>query len=100
MANYANIPPKRKLPKVYVDYVKKYAEQRAILLDIIESEVTIGQALLQIKSGFGDGIFNRRIAELKQLFTHIHYNSHTKLFTDTSVKIDKPLTESEVEKSV
>ena len=38
MPGYANIPPKRKVPKIPVDYMKLYAEQRAVLLDIIEEE--------------------------------------------------------------
>ena len=100
MTFHSNTPPRRKVIKEKVDYVKLYAELRMELLDIIESEVTIGRAQLQIKSGFGDGTFNRRFSELLQLHTHIDYNSHTKIVTDTSAQIDKPLTESEVEKIV
>jgi len=100
MPGYANIPPKRKVPKIPVDYMKLYAEQRAVLLDIIEEEGEIGKALLQIKSGFANGTFDRRLAELLQLQTSIIYNRKTKLCIDTKHKIDKPLIESEVEKSV
>jgi len=99
MANYANIPPKRKV-RINIDYRKLYAEQRAVLVDIIENEVTIGRALLQMKSGFGDGTFNRRAREVPQLITHINYNTKNQIFTDTKAQIDKPLIESEVEKSI
>ncbi len=100
MTYFANIPPKSKAIKEKIDYPKQYAELRMQLLDIIESEVTIGRAQLQIKSKFGDGTFNRRFSELLQLHTDIDYNSHTKIVTDTSAQIDKPLTKSEVEKIV
>jgi len=90
MANYANIPPKRK-GKIKVDYSKLYAEQRAVLVDIIEENVTIGKALLKLKSGFGDGTFNRRLEDMFELNKSIVYNRKTKIFTDTKAQIDKPL---------
>ncbi len=99
MSNFANIP-KRYKKKVVVDYPKRYAEQRAVLSDIIENEVTIGKALLKLKSGFGDGTFNRRLEELLELRPQFVYNRKNKILTDTKATIDKPLTESEVEKSV
>jgi len=99
MPRFSNIPPKRKV-KIIVDYAKRYAEQRAVLVDIIESEVTIGKSLLRVKSGYGDGIFNRRLADVLELNASIVYNRKTKILTDTKAQIDKPLIESEVEKSV
>jgi len=99
MPRYSNIPPKRKI-KIIVDYAKKYAEQRAVLSDIIEENVTIGKALLKLKSGFGDGTFNRRSEELLQLRPQFVYNRKNKIYTDTKAEIDKPLIESEVEKSI
>jgi len=99
MAHYANIPPKKKV-RIKIDYRKLYAEQRAVLVDIIENEVTIGKALLKLKSGFGDGTFNRRSEELLQLRPQFVYNRKNKIYTDTKAEIDKPLIESEVEKSV
>ena len=99
MPRYSNIPPKRKI-KIIVDYAKKYAEQRAVISDIIESEVTIGKALLKLKSGFGDGTFNRRSEELLELRPQFVYNRKNKIYTDTKAEIDKPLIESEVEKSI
>jgi len=94
MANFANIPPKRKV-KIIVDYNKLYAEQRAVLVDIIEKEVTIGKSLLRIKSGYGDGTFNRRLADVLELNASINYNRKTKILTDTKAQIDKPLIEKE-----
>jgi len=94
MAHYANIPPKKKV-KIKVDYNKLYAEQRAVLVDIIESEVTIGKSLLRVKSGYGDGTFNRRLADVLELNASINYNRKTKIFTDTKAQIDKPLIEKE-----
>jgi len=73
MPRFSNIPPKRKI-KIIVDYNKKYAEQRAVLVDIIEKEVTIGKSLLRIKSGYGDGTFNRRLADVLELNASIVYN--------------------------
>jgi len=99
MPRFSNIPPKRKI-KIKVDYNKLYAEQRAVLVDIIEKEVTIGKSLLRIKSCFGDGTFNRRLADVLELNKSIDYNRKTKILTDTKTEIDKPLIESEVEKSV
>jgi len=99
MPRFSNIPPKRKV-KIIVDYAKRYAEQRAVLVDIIESEVTIGKSLLRVKSGYGDGIFNRRLADVLELNASIVYNRKTKILTDTKAQIDKPLIESEVEKSI
>jgi len=99
LTHFANIPPKRKV-RINVDYTKRYAEQRAVLSDIIESEVTIGKALLKLKSGFGDGIFNRRSEELLELRPQFVYNRKNKIYTDTKATIDKPLIESEVEKSI
>jgi len=94
MTHYANIPPKRKI-KIKVDYNKLYAEQRAVLVDIIEKEVTIGKSLLRIKSGYGDGTFNRRLADVLELNKSIDYNRKTKILTDTKAEIDKPLIEKE-----
>ena len=68
MTHFANIPPKRKI-RIIIDYTKKYAEQRAVLVDIIEENVTIGKALLKLKSGFGDGTFNRRLEDMLELNT-------------------------------
>ncbi len=100
MPRFSNIPPRRKAVKINIDYVKLYADQRTVLADIIEDEGTIGKALLQIKSGFANGTFDRRLSELLQLQTSIIYNRKTKLCIDTKHKIDKPLIESEVEKAV
>lgn len=94
MSNFANIPPRRKV-RINVDYKKQYAEQRAVLSDIIEENVTIGKALLRLKSGFGDGIFNRRIEELLELRPQYVYNRKNKIFTDTKAQIDKPLINTE-----
>jgi len=99
LTHFANIAPKRK-ERIKVDYNKLYAEQRAVLVDIIEKEVTIGKSLLRIKSGFGDGTFNRRLADVLELNKSIDYNRKTKILTDTKAEIDKPLIESEVEKSI
>ncbi len=100
MPRFSNIPPRRKVPVIPTDYVKLYTEQRAVLSDIIEQEGEIGKALLQLKSGFGDGIFSRRSAELLQLQTSIIYHRKNKLYINTKPKIDKPLTAVEVEKAV
>ena len=99
MTHYANIPPKRKVRNI-IDYKIRYAEQRAVLSDIIEKEVTIGKALLKLKSGFGDGIFNRRSEELLQLRPQFVYNRKNKIYTDTKAEIDKPLIQTEVEKLI
>jgi len=85
----------------FVDYQKKYAEQRTQFLDVIEEEGTIGQARLKIRLGWGDGIFNRRKAEIIELFPgFINWNSNTKIYTWLKSTIDKPLTEETLEKSV
>jgi len=99
LTHYANIAPKRKVRNI-IDYKIRYAEQRAVLSDIIEKEVTIGKALLKLKSGFGDGIFNRRSEELLELRPQFVYNRKNKIYTDTKATIDKPLIQSEVEKSI
>jgi len=91
MPRFSNIPPKR-IVKKNVNYPALYQGQRMVLIDIIEKELTISRASLQIKSTFGDGTFNRRISEVIQLYPDINYNSHTKIFTDTKAQIDKPLT--------
>ena len=101
MANYKNIPPRRKKVVEPKDYRKFYAEKRSEMLDIIEKEGTIGQALLKIKLGWGDGTYNRRKAEVIELFPgYINWNSHTKIFTWLKGEIDKPLTEKTLEKGV
>jgi len=100
MTYFANIAPRRKAIKETINYTKLYAEQRAKLVDIIEEHVTIGKGLLKLKSGFGDGTFNRRFTDLLELTPHIVYNRKTKIVTDTKAQIDKPLTESEVDKIV
>ena len=99
MTHFANIPPKRKI-RIIIDYTKKYAEQRAVLVDIIEENVTIGKALLKLKSGFGDGTFNRRSEELLQLRPQFVYNRKNKIYTDTNAEIDKPLIQTKVEKLI
>jgi len=101
MANFSNVPPRRKVPKIKMDYQKHYAQLRSQFLDIIEEEGTIGQAHLKIKLGWGDGVYNRRKAEVLELFPgFINWNSKTKIFTWLKAEIDQPLTEKEIEKGV
>jgi len=102
LANFKNIPLRHRKPVVSKDYRKIYAELRSDMLDIIEQEGTIGQALLKIKLGWGDGTYNRRKAEIIELFSgFVNWNSHTKIFTWIKQgTIDKPLTEKTIEDSV
>ncbi len=101
MANFANIPPKRKIPVIKKDWQKFYAEQRSLMMDIIEEEGTIGQARLKIKCDWDDGTFFRRKAEIIELFPgFINWNRNSKIFTWIKPKkIDTPLTEKQLEKS-
>jgi len=102
MANFKNVPPRHRKPREQKDYSKIYAELRSDMLDIIEKEGTIGQALLKIKLGWGDGTYNRRKAEIIELFTgFINWNSKTKIFTWIKQgEIEQPLTEKTKESLV
>jgi len=102
MANFKNVPPRRRKPVEHKDYSKIYADLRSDMLDIIEKEGTIGQALLKIKLKWGDGIYNRRKAEVIELFPgFINWNSKTKIFTWIKQgEIEQPLTEQTKESLV
>ena len=100
MTEFFAVKPRHSKAK-FVDYQKKYSEQRTQFLDVIEEEGTIGEARLKIKLGWGDGTFNRRKAEVLELFPgFINWNPHTKIYTWLKSTIDKPLTEETMEKSV
>ncbi len=102
MANLKNVPPRHRKPVEQKDYSKIYADLRSDMLDIIEQEGTIGQALLKIKLKWGDGTFNRRKAEVIELFPgFINWNSKTKIFTWIKQgEIEQPLTEQTKESLV
>ena len=109
MANYKNVPPRRRKPREIKDYRKIYAGLRSQMLDLIEKEGTIGQANLKIKLGWGDGTYNRRKAEVIELNGSgatennkvIAWNPNTKIFTWIKQgEIEQPLTEKTKESLV
>jgi len=102
LANFANIPTRHRKPVETRDYRKFYADKRNEMLDMIEKEGTIGQALLKIKLGWGDGMFKVRKSEIIELFPgFINWNSKTKIFTWIKQgEIEQPLTEQTKESLV
>ena len=102
LVHLSNVPPKHKKPVEIKDYRKYYADKRAEMMDLIEKEGTIGQALLKIKLGWGDGMYKVRKSEIIELFPgFISWNSHTKIFTWIKQgEIEQPLTEQTKESLV
>jgi len=93
LANPKNIKPK------YNHYIKKdwteiYKERRQEFCDILDNEVTIGEAQLRIKFGYGRGIYEDTKRMVLQLYSDMYlWNPGTKMFS--SIAIDAPLEHKE-----
>jgi len=91
MRNYYTSPT-RKQPKINYDDIN--SERRGSFVEAIESASEIGEAMLQIKLGFGDGVFERIKRRVLELYKeYIHFNSKTKIYTAIKPELEKPTIE-------
>ena len=77
-----------------IQYCDVNSERRGAFVDAVESAGTMGQALLQIKLGWGDGVFERTKRAVLELYKeYINFNPKTKLFTAIKPELEKPVIE-------
>ena len=86
------VSPKQRLPKINYDDIN--SERRGSFVEAVEEAGTIGEAMLQIKLGFGDGIFERIKRRVLELYKeYINFNSKTKIYTAIKPELEKPTIE-------